>query len=485
MSYLQALVMAASALLISTAKMGVAHAEDVTQKCHIDGYEAWANCGTIDVPLDWSGETEGRLKLFYVVIPAKSDQGLPPLFALAGGPGQAITETGQIIKIAFDKVGRTRDLVLMDQRGTGRSHPMACSIPEDLNFIMTEATIKEQAQNCLKEQTEDTRYFNSSQAVKDLNAMRVHLGVDKIALWGGSYGTRMALLYMKDYPQHVEATVLDGVAPAHKSFLESSSQHAQAALDQLFNDCEADTLCATAYPKLRASFKVIQTNLNTADKPFPFQDPITGHMVEMLPTPLLITQVIRGMLYSSGQSAYLPYAITEAAKENYGPLSALGSQPQHTEKQMMYMGMTFSTICPEDVARAKAEGVKNAARGAFGQDYFYKFFKTSCDNWVFGPSTGTDNDPENSAIPVLMLSGDVDPITAPEMAESLMPRFTNAKHFVASNNGHIVSMTPCAVTAMDEFYRHKKPNEIDGQCFEDIKRPPFYISGSTNLGDVK
>ena len=465
--------------LTSVPSSAFAQIQTDDNRCHIDGYSAWATCGALDVPLDWNGDVDGRLTLAYSIIAAKNDQGLPPLFALAGGPGQAITETGPMLSVMLEKVNRTRDLVLLDQRGTGRSHPMPCPQPETLDFDMSDAAIIKQTKECLAAQTENPIYFNSSQAVKDLDAMRKHLGMDKIALWGGSYGTRMALLYMKDYPQHVDAAVLDGVAPAHRSFLKSSARFAHAALERLFDDCAANTMCNTAYPNLRATFKKLQSNTHVATEQIEMKDPISGDMLHMVPTPSLVTQVVRGILYSTAGSAYLPYAITEASKGNYSPLSALSSQPQHTEKQMMYMGMTLSTICPEDVMRANSDDVAKAGEGTFGRDYFYRQFKISCDNWVYGTSPGTDQDPLNSDIPLLLLSGDVDPITAPEMAESILDRFSNAKHFIAANNGHIVSATRCGAGVMERFYLDKKPDELDGSCFNDIKRPPFYISSNS------
>ncbi|MCK5574475.1 MAG: hypothetical protein KAI28_01620, partial [Sphingomonadales bacterium] len=149
----------------STPSSAFAQIQTDDNRCHIDGYSAWATCGTLDVPLDWNGEGDGRLTLAYSIIAAKNDQGLPPLFALAGGPGQAITETGPMLSVMLEKVNRTRDLVLLDQRGTGRSHPMPCPQPETLDFDMSDAAIIKQTKECLAAQTENPLYFNSSQAV--------------------------------------------------------------------------------------------------------------------------------------------------------------------------------------------------------------------------------------------------------------------------------------------------------------------------------
>ncbi len=245
--------------------------------CRIDGFAEEIKCTTVSVPEDRSGGSDRRVAIHVAVVPALARVPEPdPLVLLAGGPGQAASSFGPWIGSVFAAVRRHRDIVLVDQRGTGRSHPLKCD--QDLPDAPAAALVREEqaSRACLSSLDGDPRHYANGPAMEDLDQVRAVLGYTRLNLWGGSYGTRAALVYMRAHPDRVRSAVLDGVAPWSLRFPLYTARDGERALLRLLDDCADASDCAGAFPDLRAHLAAVLRRLATSPSAVTSSDPRTG-----------------------------------------------------------------------------------------------------------------------------------------------------------------------------------------------------------------
>jgi pimeloyl-ACP methyl ester carboxylesterase len=226
--------------------------------CRLTGLDHDAQCGVLKRPLDPAKPQGTQIDLHVVVISALARQKLPdPIFFFAGGPGQSAIGLAGTIEHLTSRLGARRDLVLIDQRGTGHSAPLQCDVPEP-DEALARALDRSRAiaalDACRTKLQQlpwgDLRFYTTTIAMADADAVRVALGADKIDLIGISYGSRAALEYLRAYPQHVRRSVIDGVAPPDMVLPVSDDIDGQAALQALLRDCAAEKACAAVHPAL-------------------------------------------------------------------------------------------------------------------------------------------------------------------------------------------------------------------------------------------
>ena len=201
-----------------------------------------ALCGTLEVPENRADPGGRSIELAWAVIEARTANPEPdPVFFLAGGPGQSARDIAPLMANALSDVNRTRDLIFLDQRGTGGSNPLECDFGEE-TFI-TEADleqINDLLRECHRKLDADVRHYTTIDGAEDLEALRLHLGLDRINLVGGSYGTRMAQVYLRRHPDRVRSVIIDGVVPMR---LKLGAEHAEMldrAIDKLLARCAED-----------------------------------------------------------------------------------------------------------------------------------------------------------------------------------------------------------------------------------------------------
>ncbi|HEX8678738.1 MAG TPA: alpha/beta fold hydrolase, partial [Chthoniobacterales bacterium] len=226
--------------------------------CTVEGVEGGARCGTYEVFEDREAHSGRRIPLKIVVLPAIGAERQPdPLFIFAGGPGQAATENVRFIARTFAPVRRARDIVLVDQRGTGGSNGLGCDlygtrVQDQLGDLLPIEAIR----RCAEEwQTRaNLRFYTSEIAMADLDEVRDALGYERINIFGTSYGTRTAQVFMRQFPERVRSVIMKGVTPITAPLTVAMARDAQRSLDLLFEDCAADPSCAGAFPKLKDEF---------------------------------------------------------------------------------------------------------------------------------------------------------------------------------------------------------------------------------------
>ena len=475
-----------------------AHAQPLTE-CRVAGLRHSVQCGVLQRALDPARPDGPKIDIHFVVAPAMARRKLPdPVFLLAGGPGQsAITLAPAMLAPAmlalFSRLNNRRDIVFVDQRGTGRSAPLACadaqreSLAEQADPERPFKRLMECKAALLKlpyvKAPADLGFFTTTLAMQDLDAVRQALGAERINLVGASYGTRAALEYARQFPQSVRRSVIDGVAPPDMVLPASFSTDGQAAFDKLLIDCEREPACRQAFPTLRADWSALLAGLPRAVSA---THPLTGLPERFTLTREKVLAAVRGPLYAPAFAAALPAAISAAAQGRFEALVGMGSLMSSRKGAQLSVGMHFSVVCAEDLPLlAKAS---DAPGPDFGVDQA-TLYRRACAEWPRGAVPAAFYGVPASASPVLLLSGGLDPATPPRHGERVAKLLgANALHVVVPNAGHGVMSLGCM---RDVIYRFvdatddKDALAVDATCVKSIPRPPAFVPIDVAAGASK
>ena len=449
--------------------------------CRLKGSAYPAQCGTLRVPEDRARPAGRQIDLRVAVIPALAREPAPdPLFLLAGGPGQAATEALGPLLGAFERLHRTRDLVLVDQRGTGSSHALRC----DLNSpsaplaerLAGDAMRAEKFRKCLAAFDADPRFYTTSIAMQDLDEVRAALGADQIDLWGGSYGTRAALIYLREHGAHARAAVLDGVAPVDLKLPVTFARDAQRSMDLLFDHCAAEKSCNVAFPDLRKQFANLLDGLSKRPAPARVQDPLTGAPSDVTISRDVFAAGLRGVLYQQDFASLLPLIVAHAAHGDFAPFIAATAGLDDGFSHGMSFGMMFSVVCSEDLPGTTVAEIDEAAKGTFLGPRLAREFLEVCSFWPRGALPRQFHEPVQSDKPVLLLSGELDPATPPRWADIARATLPNSLHLIVPGVGHGATAEGCVPELMAQFLDKAKVAGLDPSCLSPLRRPPFFVS---------
>ena len=475
--------------LAATIPAGGADAQPALElaDCRLDGVPVPARCGSLTVFEDRAAGTGRTLDLEIVVIPAVSDNADPdPLFFLAGGPGQAATELAGPTLPLFADVRRSRDLVFVDQRGTGGSGRMRCAFLESTSdeeavgeSLQIDELPLDELRECLAEveAAADPRQYTTPIAMDDLDDVRAALGYERINLYGGSYGTRAALVYMRRHPERVRTAVLDGLAPVAMRLPSNMNADAHRALDRLFADCAADPGCREAFPDLPQTFASVLEALEAGPRRIDTIHPRTGEPFSLEVSALAFASGLRAALYSTTLSSLVPWTMVRAAAGDFAPFLALLT-PLVETGDAINLGMFLSVICAEDVSRLPAEEAERlAGEGTLGR-LSMEVTAGACTVWPAAELPESYFEPVRSAAPALLLSGDLDPVTPPRWAEAVLDGLSDARHVIAPGAGHGVLPRGCTRDVVAEFIEAGTHADLDVSCIEQLRRPPFLLSAA-------
>jgi pimeloyl-ACP methyl ester carboxylesterase len=437
----------------------------------------FAQCATLEVPLDPTAPDGPTIALAVARIPALTATPKPdPLLLINGGPGGSGIDLYIQSRAAFEPTRRDRDIILIDQRGTGRSRAgLECTLPEDLDLDTAGRELLEAVANrCLAELSADPRFFTTSVAVGDLERLRVALGVAQWNLYGVSYGTRVAQHYLRRYPERVRAVVLDGVVPAELVLGLDTAGNAQAALERIFARCAQDSACSARFGELAASFADLRERFAVGAVAVELGDATSGIETRALAEPEL-QAVVRLMSYSAPTIALLPLVIDEAAKGNYAPLAAHADIVIESLAESLSFPMHNAVACTEDRPFFTAQGLVPAPSAYLGASIVDALVGI-CSTWPVGVRDDDLALPIESDRPVLLLSGELDPATPPEYAERVIGTgLSNARHLVAPGQGHGIAQVGCVPRLIGEFLATPIPSVLAAECLEDDVPTPFFL----------
>ena len=442
--------------------------------CTVPNSDEKVRCGRYAVFENRAAHAGRRIMLNVVVVPALSPTPLADsVFVLAGGPGigAAAGLRGDTEWLA-EKFRRERDIVFVDQRGTGASnrHPCAFGDGAALQTGFNELFPIEGVRACREalKGVADVRLYTTPIAMDDLDEVRTALGYPKINLYGASYGTQAALQYLRQYPARVRSMVLAGVAtPAMKQPLQFA-RAAQQALDRLIEACAADAACRHAFPNFKSEFDAVLASLERAPARFELPTPATGLREAISMSRGVFVERLRLMLYEPEGASRVPLLIHRAAQGDWVPFATVSPAGVTPGVSAMYLTVT----CTETAARITEEDILRETRDTFVGEYRTRAHLRACAEWPAATVPPSYHEPVTSDVPVLLLSGELDGATPPRFAAAAARSLSNSRHVIVPNAGHAYGH-PCLQDIVADFFAEGSARDLDITCAHALRRPQF------------
>ena len=454
--------------------------------CKLPGLEEEARCGTLEVPEDRGAPSGRRIPLKISVLPARTPEPAPdPVFAIAGGPGESAVGIAAVFAQLLEDARGERDVVLVDLRGTGGSNRLHCPLageddgPEAYvgDFLPVEAL-----RGCLarlRELGTDPAHYTTTQMVEDLEAVRAALGYGKVNLYGVSYGSRTALVYLRSHPERVRSAVLHGVVPTDMTTPLHYAADSQRSLDLLLSECEGDEACRAAYPDLKKKLAAVQERLAKAPATAEVEDPKTKKKARLTIPLDLFNEELRWRLYAEGPSP-IPEYIERAHQGDFSRLAATVLRQRRAigSGAALSVGTFLSVTCAEDVPRIEPEEAKRLARGTFLGTYRVEQQVRACSVWPRGKVPAGFADPVSSEVPVLLISGERDPATPPRWGEQVARGLKRSRHVVIRRGAHS-GRSPCVRRLLGAFLARGSVEGLDASCAEEAPKVAFLLPAAT------
>jgi pimeloyl-ACP methyl ester carboxylesterase len=447
-----------------------------------------AQCTTLPVPENPALPQGRQVRLHIAWVPAAESGTLAPdpVFMLAGGPGQSAAESYPQIAPAFREVLKTRNVILLDQRGTGQSHPLRCEEPDadDAGDGAADAAsaagaadkaaqarrFAERCRDALSKHA-DLRFYTTTDAVRDLDTVRKAIGAARIDLVGVSYGTRVAQQYAMRYPASTRAIVLDSVAPNSLILGNDFARNLEQALDLQFGRCSQEPACAKALGDPRSRLDALMARLRSDPPLVRYRDAATNQMREERLQPDDVAGLMRMYAYAPLASSLLPLQLKEASEGRYDGLMAMSKMLGSTMAGQLMLGMQLSVICSEDAYGLK-DNPDDAATLLGNQ--FADYLGAQCRVWPKGAMPADFHAPLATSVPALLMSGEFDPVTPPRYGAEVASHLRNARHLVVRGQGHNVIGVGCMPKLFAQFLENADAKALDARCLDTVPyTPPF------------
>ncbi len=451
--------------------------------CHLTGSSAQvvdALCGTFQVPEDRSAPPSSgqrMLGLAVSVVNASGRSTAPDaIFILAGGPGQSARDVYPDLAPAFVDLNLDHDIVLVDQRGTGHSAPLSCP---DIETETTTSDPDEQAKLARAcrdalSQHADLSQYTTTIAMDDLDDVRQALGYETVDLYGASYGTRAALVYLRRHEAHVRTVVVDGVAPPGWTLGMTAGKDAQRAMDLIFAHCAAEKACGDAFPDLKGALGALLAAHETPETV------VVPHPTTAAPTPVVVSRETLGstlhiLSYESETATLLPLLVhSAAATSDLHPLAAQSLLVSGALK--LSFGEHLAVVCSEDapffdLAQAAADGA-----GTYLGDSAPRRYAEACAGWPRADVSPADRAPVTSSVPVLLLSGEFDPATPPDNAALAAKTLPNSVTLTVPGEGHGALLRSCTPRIVRDFVKSGSVAKVSGDCLQRSEPLRFFTT---------
>ena len=435
-----------------------------------------AYCAPFQVPEDWDHPGGRRIDLRLALV-----RGSAPLAArdlvvlLAGGPGQAATEAWPHARGGFAPLLEHRNVLLLDQRGTGGSNALECkraADAQDDGFDLER--VREQTRECLATVSRhaDPRLYTTTLAVRDLEALREALGGPRFDLVGVSYGTRVAQQYAQRHPAGVRSIVLDSAVPNEQAIGSEFAGNLDAALKAQFAACAAAPACAKAFGDPWANLLRLREALRSAPVTVAYRDPFDNMPKTQHLDASTVASLVRMYAYLPETSALLPLGVARALAGDYTSLAAQLRMLGADLESLADNAMQLSVICSEDAERivSRPEDADTIVGGDLAEA-----LRAQCMIWPRGSRPDDFNAPFASDKPVLILSGEFDPVTPPRYAEQIVKGLPHGRLLVAKGQGHSVMARGCLPKLVARFVDTLDAASLDAGCIADFAATPAFI----------
>lgn len=465
-----------SAFLICTGPVSLgAQLTGPLQPCSVDGYDGEALCGALEVAEDPDRPDGRRIDLGVVVLPAQGDATAAPVAVLAGGPGGSASGLTGFAAQIFAGLRDDHEIVLVDARGTGRSHPLDCpeiaattTRPEELLGPLFDPGKVRDCRRRLS-QVADFTHYTTSNIADDMVRAWDAMGYERVNVYGTSYGTRLALEIMRRHPERLRAVVLKGVAPRGLRIPLNYPRDGQRALDRIFEHCRADPLCSEAYPRLERELVTVLNDLE-AGVHVDLAHPMSGQTGTVVMSAAPVTQSMMALLQGAPTAAFLPRLIHAAAEGTWAPLAGWALTYRALLAGELWEGLFLSVTCAEDLPYIDPEVATAIAEDTFLGLARYEDQAAACSVWDVPPVDPTFREPVSSHIPALLVSGNYDPVTPPRWGWRAAERLERSYHLVVPEGSHSFGgMAGCVDVAISRFIRTGDPASAEDPCVDDLE----------------
>ncbi len=322
------------------------------------------------------------------------------------------------------------------------------------------------------EKVADLRLYTTDMAVEDLNEVRRALGYEKINLYGGSYGTTVALVFLRKFSGNVRSAILAGVAPTNLRLPLPFAKGAQFAIDRLIDDCAADTSCRAAFPNLKEEFRSVLDRLSKGPASVELVNPLTKKTERVNLTLGLFAERLRMLLYDTGRASRVPLLIHSAYQGDFKPFILAALPSARAIYQSLSLGMYFSVTCSESIPFITEEDVRRETAGTFLGDYRVRVHQNACREWTRANVPLKFTSPVKSNAPVLLLSGEVDPASPHWLGTEVAHHLPNGLQVAIPYGAHGY-FSSCINSITAEFLSKASVRGLNTSCLRDVKRPAF------------
>ncbi|MDO5288074.1 MAG: alpha/beta fold hydrolase [Pseudomonadota bacterium] len=451
-----------------------------------------AQCARLPVPENPQAPTGRQIALKIAWLPADNETAAAPdpVFMLAGGPGQSALQSYPQVAHAFAEVRKKRHVILVDQRGTGGSHLLACPPENDgadqgaaehareaavRSDEASAAQAARRASACAQtlSQHADLRHYTTTDAVRDLEAVRQAIGAAQVNLMGISYGTRVAQQYAMRHTGRVRALVLDSVLPNTVALGGIFARNLDDALALQFAACAATPACRSALGNPRQQLDELLARLRTHPPLVSYRDAATHAQRQGYFSADTLAGLVRMYAYMPQAAALLPMLIHEAHQGHYEAPMALAHMLSQQMHDTLAMGMQLSVTCTEDAGSfTPSQADRHTVLGQrMGQQ-----LEAMCRVWPRGQVPANFRQPLTGSVPVLALSGEFDPVTPPRYGDEAIAQLTQARHLVLKGQGHNVIGAGCMPKLFGQFIDRPDPQALDARCLSGLSAVPPFIS---------
>ncbi len=477
MHRLQFLRLMLLAFVLTTVAAGqIGHAPGVAlQSCSVPGVKGSAQCGAIEVLENPALPGSRKIEIHFAVIPAAKGHARPdPIVPLLGGPGESAIDAAEWSVHRLEPMLNDRDLLLVDQRGTGQSGALRCHFfsrdnpAESLQNLFPPVRVESCAKDLAKHA--DLTQYSYRRFADDLENVRRTLGYGQLDLFAGSYGTRAAQVFVRAYPRSVRTIYLGSVVPIDIAIPLPDAKAAQSTMERTLAVCEADAPCRSTFPHVRDEFSQIMERLASAR----VSVKVSGHTGTVALSQGRVAEWFRSLLYRPSSAARLPWLIHQANKGDWGPIvNGILEDARDADNDLSF-GLLLSITCSDDVPFVREEEVAAATRNTFLGDWRLRQQEAACNLWPHSVATASYREPIHTQIPTMFVSGDSDGGTPLWFTEQAAPGFQNRVEVIMSNRGH-TEWAPCIETLYERFLDQGSVQGLDASTCSHLSRPPFKI----------
>jgi pimeloyl-ACP methyl ester carboxylesterase len=453
--------------------------------CKVPGLDRELKCGTLEVFEDRASKSGRRIPIRVTVMPATGAKKEPdPLLYFTGGPGEAGWREAPLIATEWADINRTRDVVLVDLRGTGHSNGLICSpelmkktIQQRLDEFLPKGFIE--ACRAEVEPHADLRLYTTSLAVDDADDILNALGYGKVNVGGGSYGTRAAQIFVRRHPARVRSLFLWDVVPPGARMPVTFAHDAQGALDGLLAACRGEAACRAAFPDTAGELAALMAKLEKEPAPVEAVDPVTHAPLKFTLSRNGLALALRYLLYSPKTAARIPFEIHRAAEGDLHPIASSALEVLHIVPEDFAEGFYLSVTCAEDVAFFDEAEARANAKGTFLGDSRWKSQVDACSVWRFRPEPKSFMDPLVSSVAALLIDGTLDPVNPPSFVDRVARALPHSKVAMVPRGAHDfegMEGASCIDDLIAKLIQTADEKALDTSCVARIKPAPFQLS---------